>query len=73
MRVHEAVLAAGDRQSGATVHLVDAGYDTGQALLQEAVDVHADDTPETLAARIRPLEHRLLVQAVKQFQEAHAA
>lgn len=71
-RVHQAVLDAGDAQSGATVHLVDGGYDTGRALLQEALAVCPDDTAETLAARIRPLEHRMLVAAVKQMQAALA-
>ena len=67
-RVHQAVLDAGETRSGATVHLVDEGYDTGEVLLQAEVEVRPDDTAETLAARIRPLEHRLLIQAVQQFQ-----
>ena len=48
MRVHEAVLAAGERESGATVHLVDEEYDHGRVLAQEKVPVKAEDTPETL-------------------------
>ena len=59
MRVHEAVLAAGERESGATVHLVDEEYDHGQILAQEKVPVKAGDTPETLQKRVLAVEHRL--------------
>lgn len=62
--VHAAVLAHGCRVSGATVHLVDADYDTGPIVLQEAVNVLPDDTPETLAARVLRTEHRLLPAAL---------
>lgn len=66
-RVHEAVLAYGVRWTGATVHLVDEEYDTGPIVLQEPVPVHADDTPETLAARVLAVEHRLYPEAVRLF------
>ena len=59
MRVHEAVLAAGERASGATVHLVDEEYDHGRVLAQEKVPVKAEDTPETLQKRVLAAEHRL--------------
>lgn len=59
-RVHAAVLAAGDPESGATVHLVDEEYDRGEILAQERVPVQPDDTPESLAARVLAAEHRLL-------------
>jgi phosphoribosylglycinamide formyltransferase 1 len=59
-------LAARVRESGATVHLVDEGVDTGPILLQERVSVAPDDTPDTLRARIHELEHRLLPKAVRQ-------
>ena len=59
MRVHEAVLAAGERESGATVHLVDEEYDHGRVLAQEKVPVQAEDTPETLQKRVLAAEHRL--------------
>lgn len=58
-RVHEAVLAAGDTESGATVHVVDEVYDNGPILSQGRVPVLADDTAETLAARVLIEEHRL--------------
>lgn len=61
----EEQLAAGVREAGVTVHLVDEGVDTGPILLQEAVPVHDGDTAETLHARIKEVEHRLLPAAVE--------
>ena len=63
--VHRAVLAAGEKESGCTVHLVDAGTDTGLVILQRRVPVLPDDTPETLAERIHKEEHIAIVEAVK--------
>ncbi len=63
-RVHEAVLASGARESGATVHLVDEVYDRGAILGQGRVPVLPGDDPDTLAARVLELEHRLLPAAV---------
>lgn len=57
-------LAAGVAESGATVHLVDEGVDSGPILAQESVPVLDDDTPETLHARIKEIEHRLLPRVV---------
>src|SRR5690606_22036038 len=59
MHVHRAVLAAGVRVSGATVHLVDERYDEGPILAQWPVPVLPGDTPETLAARVLRVEHLL--------------
>jgi formyltetrahydrofolate-dependent phosphoribosylglycinamide formyltransferase len=63
-RVHEAVLASGARESGATVHLVDEAYDRGAILGQARVPVLPGDDPEQLAARVLEVEHRLLPAAV---------
>lgn len=60
----EEQLAAGVAESGATVHLVDEGVDSGPILRQERVPVVADDTPATLHERIKQVEHRLLPQVV---------
>lgn len=68
-RVHKAVLEYGAKVSGATVHFVDEGADTGPIILQEAVKVEDDDTPESLAARVLNVEHKLLPQAVKLYCE----
>ena len=59
-------LAAGVAESGATVHLVDEGVDSGPVLAQERVPVLDDDTPETLHERIRSVEHRLLPEVVRE-------
>ena len=63
-RVHAAVLAAGSKESGATVHLVDEVYDRGPILGQARVPVLPSDTADSLAARVLELEHRLLHAAV---------
>jgi phosphoribosylglycinamide formyltransferase-1 len=63
-------LAAGVDETGATVHLVDHGIDTGPVLRQEPVAVRAGDTVESLHARIRAVEHRLLPAVVRELVEA---
>lgn len=52
LKVHEGVLNRGVKVTGATVHFVDAGTDTGPIILQKAVEVHQDDTPEILQRRV---------------------
>jgi phosphoribosylglycinamide formyltransferase 1 len=64
MRVHRAVLEAGETTSGATVHYVDDGVDTGEILLQQQVPVLKGDTPESLAARVLETEHRILPEVI---------
>ncbi|MGE0479963.1 MAG: phosphoribosylglycinamide formyltransferase [Phycisphaerae bacterium] len=59
LRVHEAVLEAGVRQSGCTVHLVDELYDHGPIVAQRVLDVARDDTPQSLCERVRALEFEL--------------
>lgn len=63
-RVHAAVLKAGEKVSGASVHLVDEEYDRGPVVAQETVAVEPGDTPATLAARVLDVEHRLLPAVV---------
>lgn len=65
LNVHRAVLAAGERESGATVHVVTEQYDEGLILGQTRVPVRPDDTPESLASRVLAAEHRLLPAAVR--------
>ena len=62
----EQQLAAGVAESGATVHLVDEGVDSGPVLAQERVPVLAGDTPRTLHERIKAVEHRLLPEVVRE-------
>lgn len=61
----EDVLAAGVAESAATVHYIDGGIDTGAVIASEPVPVLADDTPETLRARVQAAEHRLLPEVVR--------
>jgi formyltetrahydrofolate-dependent phosphoribosylglycinamide formyltransferase len=63
-RVHEAVLASGAKESGATVHFVDTEFDRGAILAQEKVPVKKGDTADTLASRVLEAEHRLLPKVV---------
>jgi len=67
--VHEAVLKAGEAESGATVHYVDEGVDSGAILLQAKVPVLADDTAESLAARVLEQEHLIYPQALRMLCE----
>ena len=67
--VHQAVLDYGCKVSGCTVHFVSLDTDGGPNILQRAVPVEEDDTPETLAARILPHEHQLYSQAIQLFAE----
>ena len=66
-RVHKAVIESGDSETGATVHLVNDDYDMGKALLQEKITVKVDDTPDSLAERLQPIEHKLLIEVIQQF------
>jgi phosphoribosylglycinamide formyltransferase-1 len=66
---HRQALAHGVRVSGATVHFVDEGVDTGPVVLQAAVPVEPGDTEESLAARILVEEHRIYLEAVRLFAE----
>lgn len=67
--VHEAVIAYGVRWTGVTVHIVDNEYDHGPIVLQEPIEVLQDDTPDSLAERIHPVEHRLYPQALQLFAQ----
>ena len=65
LRVHEGVLARGVKVTGATVHFVDTGTDTGPIILQKAVEVHQGDTPEVLQKRVmEEAEWKILPAAI---------
>jgi phosphoribosylglycinamide formyltransferase-1 len=68
-RVHTEVLKSGVKTTGATVHFVDEGTDTGPIILQEKVDVNCKDDLDSLKKKVLSLEHKLLVQAVKLYCE----
>ena len=65
LRVHKAAIEYGIKLSGATVHFVEADVDGGAIIMQRSVPVLADDTPETLQARILKEEHVMLPECVK--------
>lgn len=64
MKVHEAVIEAGESESGATVHFVDEGVDTGKIILQEKCPVYEDDSPEDLQKRVLKIEHKIYSEAI---------
>ncbi|MDO4588537.1 MAG: phosphoribosylglycinamide formyltransferase [Fusobacterium sp.] len=64
IRVHEAVLKAGEKESGCTVHYVDTGVDSGEIILQVKVPVLEGDTPEVLQKRVLVEEHKLLPNSI---------
>lgn len=66
-RVHEAVIAAKEKESGITIHLVDDDYDSGKILLQAKCAVKPDETPESLAEKIHQLEYTNFPQTVAKY------
>jgi len=65
MRVHEAVIAAGEKESGISIHYVNENYDEGQLIFQAKCPVQPGDTPETLANRIHLLEHKYYPEIIE--------
>ncbi len=65
MNVHQAVIDAGEQETGVTIHLVDTEYDKGAILAQRKVSVNPDDTAETLAAKVLKLEHILFAETIQ--------
>lgn len=70
--VHKAVLDAGDTKSGASIHIVTEECDQGPVVLQKSVPVHANDTVETLAARVLEQEHNAYPEAIRIIAQSHA-
>jgi phosphoribosylglycinamide formyltransferase-1 len=64
-RVHEAVIAAGERESGITIHRVNEHYDDGAVIAQFRCEVTPEDTPESLASKIHELEHRHFPETIE--------
>lgn len=69
LKVHEAVLKAGEKESGCTVHYVDTGIDTGESIMSMKVPVLEGDTPEILQKRVLEKEHLLLVKGLEKILE----
>jgi phosphoribosylglycinamide formyltransferase-1 len=72
-RVHEAVIASGTKITGATVHFIDAEYDSGPIILQESLPVLDNDTPASLAERVQAVERRLVPKAIRLFANGQLA
>ena len=72
IRVHKAVIDAGESESGATIHFVDRDYDKGRILAQARVSVNRHDTPEQLQKRVRGIEHMLYVKALKKIVSSYS-
>lgn len=64
--VHKAVIAAGEKESGITIHLVNDHYDEGDILFQASCPIETNDTPDTLAAKIHVLEHKHFAPIIEQ-------
>ncbi len=67
MRVHEAVISAGDSKSGITIHKVNRNYDDGQIIFQMEVGIDANDTPDSLAEKIHMLEYEYFPEVIENF------
>ena len=64
--VHEAVVAAGEKETGITIHWVDAHYDEGDIILQKKCSIEASDTPATVAQKIHVLEHQYFAPTIEE-------
>lgn len=69
MNVHNAVVAAGETQSGSTVHLVTEEIDSGRIILQTTVDLTPEDTPENVQKKVQAIEGQTLVNAIQLFMD----
>lgn len=67
MRVHNAVYEKGVKITGATVHFVDHGVDSGPIIMQKAVEINQNDLPEDIQKKVLEIEHKILVQSVRYF------
>jgi phosphoribosylglycinamide formyltransferase 1 len=67
LKVHEAVIHNGDKESGITIHLVNEEYDNGEILLQKRCPVFSNDTPETLAERVHRLEYEFFPKVIEEY------
>ena len=67
MKVHEAVIAAGVKESGVTIHLVDEEYDHGKIIVQKKVEVRPGETVKSLAERVLKIEHDLYPRVIQAF------
>ncbi len=67
--VHQEILDHGVKVTGATLHFVDEGADTGPIILQKAVDIAEDETKETLKEKVQKAEQEIILRAIRLFGE----
>ena len=67
MHVHEAIIAAGEKESGITVHVIDADYDKGETIFQAKCTIENGETPDILASKIHELEQRYFPEAIQNY------
>ena len=68
MNVHKAVIEAGEKESGVTIHYVNENYDEGKIILQKKVEVSPDDTAETLQKKVLKLEHKYYAEVIRKIE-----
>lgn len=73
LRVHDAVIKAGEMESGITIHFVDEVYDNGEIIFQEKVQVQPSDTAESLSKKIQALEHKHFPEVIRSVIKAKSA
>jgi phosphoribosylglycinamide formyltransferase 1 len=66
LHVHRAVINAKEKETGATIHLIEEEYDQGRILCQKKIDVLPSDTPESLAEKVLEIEHEILIATLQQ-------
>ena len=66
MKVHEAVIAAGEKESGITIHYIDEHYDKGTVIFQARCDISQADDPESLAQKIHALEYEYFPKVIEE-------
>jgi len=71
MAVHNSVFAAGEKESGVRIHLVNSQYDNGEIVAQEKVDISACKSPEEIAQKVLDIEHKLYARTIKEYLLDH--
>jgi phosphoribosylglycinamide formyltransferase-1 len=71
--VHQAVIDAGEKETGMTIHYVDEELDHGEIILQKKVPVEAGETPETLKAKVQALEKKWYPEVIREIQKQRHA
>ena len=65
IKVHESVLANGEKETGFTIHYVNEKYDEGEVILQKAFEINSSETPDSISAKVQELEHKYLPKTIE--------